>query len=79
MASARATIVSRSPTTLYQLRKFAKRNKTLVAGVAGVVLALAAGTVVSSLLAVRSDRLAELAERRAYRASITVISSISCG
>jgi tetratricopeptide (TPR) repeat protein len=41
-------IVARPASTLYQLRKFARRNKTLVAGVAAMVTVLIAGTAFST-------------------------------
>jgi WD40 repeat protein/predicted Ser/Thr protein kinase len=70
-------ILARPPTALYQLRKFARRNKGLVAGVAGAFVALLAGTVVSLVFAVRAEHNAAVAgekERLAtwqtYRARI---------
>ena len=60
-----------------QLRKFARRNKTLVAGVSGVIAALLVGTVVSILFALRAEENARVAEEReriatheSYRARI---------
>jgi hypothetical protein len=53
---------------LYQLRKFARRHKALVAAVLGIGLALAAGTVVSVLYAVRADHNARLAHENARQA-----------
>ena len=38
-------IVARPPTTFYQLRKFAKRNRTLVRGVAATFIALVTGII----------------------------------
>jgi serine/threonine protein kinase/Tfp pilus assembly protein PilF len=49
-------IIARRPGTAYQLQKFAKRNKTLVAGVAAVFVALVAGVIVSSWQAARARR-----------------------
>jgi WD40 repeat protein/predicted Ser/Thr protein kinase len=48
-------IRARPPSALYHLRKFARRHRALVGAVLGVVAALAAGTVVSLLYAVRAD------------------------
>ncbi|MHC4064553.1 MAG: protein kinase domain-containing protein [Planctomycetota bacterium] len=42
-------IVARPASTFYQLRKFARRNKALVGGVTGMLLLLAAGTIVSTI------------------------------
>jgi hypothetical protein len=63
-------IRARPPSALYQLRKFARRHKALVAAVLGIGLALAAGTVVSLLYAVRADQNARLARYQAYRARL---------
>jgi tetratricopeptide (TPR) repeat protein len=49
-------IVARRPSALYQIRKFARRNKILVGGMAAVFLALVAGTTVSLLQAFRAIR-----------------------
>jgi tetratricopeptide (TPR) repeat protein/predicted Ser/Thr protein kinase len=69
-------IVARPASALYQLRKFARRNKALVGGVAVAFLALALGLAATSaalVRAVRSDRLAarhlEQAEREAKKAT----------
>ncbi|MHC4427412.1 MAG: protein kinase domain-containing protein [Planctomycetota bacterium] len=48
-------IVARPASTLYQLRKFARRNRTLVGGVAAVMLVLVVGTVVALVLAIRAS------------------------
>ncbi len=62
---------------LYHLRKFARRNKALVIGVAGVFAALLLGTIVSVLFALRAvqnEQLANEKEREAtsqtYRARL---------
>ncbi len=57
-------ITARPVTTMYQLRKFAQRNRVLVAGLAGIALALLAGTVVSTALAFRAREAEERAEQR---------------
>jgi hypothetical protein len=49
-------IEARPPSTSYQLKKFARRNRALVAGAAAVVVVLAAGVVVSTWQAVRARR-----------------------
>ena len=54
-------IVARPASASYQLRKFARRNRALVAGVAAVFVVLVAGVVVSTREAVR----ARAAEQRA--------------
>jgi serine/threonine protein kinase/tetratricopeptide (TPR) repeat protein len=54
-------IVARPASTSYQLQKFARRHKALVAGVAAVFVVLVAGVTVSTYQAVRATR----AERQA--------------
>ncbi len=54
-------IQARPPSTKYQLQKFAKRNKALVAGAAGVFVALVIGLIASTTFMVR----AMAAERQA--------------
>ena len=52
-------ILARPPSTIYQLRKFAARNKTLVGGIVATIVVLAGGVVVSTWLGLR-----EAAQRR---------------
>ncbi len=52
-------ILARDPSTIYQLRKFARRNRTLVAGIVATLLALVAGVAVSTTFGLR-----EAAQRR---------------
>src|SRR5262245_53307120 len=61
-------IRARPPSALYQLRKFARRHRALVAAVLGIGLALAAGTVVSVLYAVRAGQNARAADENARQA-----------
>jgi WD40 repeat protein len=70
-------ILARPASALYQLRKFARRNKGLVAAVLGIFAALLAGTVVSIFFAVRAEQNARVANERervatyqSYRARI---------
>jgi serine/threonine protein kinase/Tfp pilus assembly protein PilF len=44
------------PSTRYRLKKFARRNRVVVAGGTGLVLVLVAGVVVSTLFAIRAER-----------------------
>src|SRR5262249_21826249 len=60
-------IIARPPTAAYQLRKFARRHRALVAGGAAVFAVLIAGVVVSTLEAARARR----AEQGALRESAT--------
>jgi WD40 repeat protein/predicted Ser/Thr protein kinase len=61
-------IRARPPSALYQLRKFARRHKALVGAALGIGLALAAGTVVSFLYAVRAGQNAREADENARQA-----------
>ena len=47
-------ILARPASALYQLRKFARRNRALVAGASGIFAALLVGTAVSIVFAVRA-------------------------
>ena len=49
-------IAARPPSALYQLRKFAKRHRSLIVGAAAVAAALVLGAVVSVLFAVGQSR-----------------------
>jgi tetratricopeptide (TPR) repeat protein len=62
-------ILARPAGTIYQLGKFARRNKALVAGVAAVIVVLAIGAAVSSWQAVRATR--EATKARAVQAFLT--------
>lgn len=57
-------ITARPPSTFYQLRKFSRRNKGLVAGIAATAVALIAGLVVSSTLLVRALRAEQLEKQQ---------------
>jgi tetratricopeptide (TPR) repeat protein/predicted Ser/Thr protein kinase len=61
-------IVARAPSAAYQLRKFARRNRTLVAAAAAVGIALVGGAAVSSWLAVRAVRAERAAREQLARA-----------
>ncbi|MCH8344568.1 MAG: serine/threonine protein kinase [Planctomycetes bacterium] len=62
-------IVARPASTLYQLRKFARRNRGLVGGVAGAMVILVVALVVISTQAVRINReAAQVAETAAMAA-----------
>jgi tetratricopeptide (TPR) repeat protein/predicted Ser/Thr protein kinase len=55
-------IVARPASTFYQLRKFARRNKTIVGATAAIFLVLIAGVAVSSVLALGQTRARARAE-----------------
>jgi WD40 repeat protein/serine/threonine protein kinase len=58
-------IAARRPSVWYRAGKFARRNKGLVAGLGGVLAAMALGTVVSVLFALREADQRQLAEDNA--------------
>lgn len=61
-------IMARPPTAMYQLRKFAQRNRTLVGGVIATILALAIGMALYASEAARARDSAQLALQEADRA-----------
>lgn len=61
-------IMARPPSTAYQLRKFARRHKALVAATVSVFLALIVGVVVSTREAVRAHKAELAAEDQRKRA-----------
>ena len=61
-------IAARRPSAAYQLRKFARRHKALVAGVAAVFVVLAAGVVASTREAIRAGRAQHAAQLEAATA-----------
>jgi eukaryotic-like serine/threonine-protein kinase len=70
-------VVARPASALYQLRKFARRNKAVVAGVSSVIAALLVGTAVSIFFALRAAENARVANEKeraatyeSYRARI---------
>ncbi len=61
-------IVARAPSSLDRCIKFARRNRTLVGGVAGTVVALALGIAGTSLMALREGRARQRADQNAHQA-----------
>ena len=61
-------IVARPASVGYQLRKFTKRNKALVVGVAAVFLVLVGGIVTTSVALARESEQRNLAEQREQQA-----------
>lgn len=76
-------ITAQPPSAMYQLRKFALRNRALVGGILATILTLVAGIIVASAFAVRASRLAEISARneatalaQAYRAEIVAAQAL---
>jgi len=55
-------LIAGPPSTVYRLKKFVRRNRTLVTGVAAVLAVLIGGIVVSTLFALRAQRQARISE-----------------
>jgi WD40 repeat protein/serine/threonine protein kinase len=63
-------IRSQPPSALYHLRKFARRNKAIVGGVAATLVAVVLGLVTTTLFAVGEARQRGQAEYQTYRARL---------
>jgi len=50
-----APLIAGPESTVYRVKKFVRRNRTLVAGAVSVLLVLAAGTVISTIFAFRAE------------------------
>jgi serine/threonine protein kinase/tetratricopeptide (TPR) repeat protein len=61
-------ILARPPSTIYQLRKFAGRNRALVGGVVATFIVLVAGIVTSTTLGIRAVTQRAIAEDNLTRA-----------
>jgi len=61
-------IVARPPSVNYRVRKFVRRHRALVAGVAAVFVVLLAGIAASTVLAIRASRAEQAAIRERDRA-----------
>jgi WD40 repeat protein len=61
-------ILARAPTTSYQLSKFARRHRPIVASIAATFAVLVLGFVVSTMEAVRASRAERLASERLLQA-----------
>jgi len=56
-------LIAGPPGTSYKLKKFVRRNRTLVGGIAAILVVLVAGVVVSTFLAIKAERQADLSNR----------------
>ncbi len=68
-------IVARPPTTLYQLGKFAQRNRALVGGIVAVFLITVIAAIVAWVLLVEARRQQVIADWNAYIANIAAAES----
>ncbi len=69
-------ISARPATTLYQLRKFARRNKALVAGAIGIVLMLVLGVIGTSIGLVQARESARIAKQQESAARTSAIEAV---
>ncbi len=69
-------IMARPPSVWYQVRRFARRNRAVVAGAVMTLVVLVAGVVVATAFAIRSEANAAEARRESYRAGITAASAV---
>ncbi|MCR9246413.1 MAG: serine/threonine-protein kinase [bacterium] len=81
--SERQPILARAPSTWFQLRRFAARNRVLVGGAATTALALLVGAVVAVIFAVAAGRAEDMAlenqrrsDRKAYQANLEAASAL---
>ena len=56
-------LIAGPPSMVYKLKKFVRRNRVLVGGIATVLIVLVAGVIVSTVFAIRSDQQADLSNR----------------
>jgi eukaryotic-like serine/threonine-protein kinase len=56
-------ILARAPSTVYQLRKFARRNRVLVGGVIAIIVVLIAGVAASTIFGLREAKALRAAEQ----------------
>jgi WD40 repeat protein len=68
-------ISARRASTLYQFRKFARRNKTLVGGVAATLIVAIVGAIVATKLAITATSRADALERTSYVAGLAAAAS----
>jgi len=55
-------LIAGPPSTVYRLKKFVRRNRALVTGIAAVLVVLVAGVIVSTLFAISAERKARTAQ-----------------
>jgi eukaryotic-like serine/threonine-protein kinase len=63
-------VTATPPTRAYQLRKFARRNKTMIGGVAALTIALLLGTVGSTIGFVKATQAKKLALQKSEESSL---------
>jgi serine/threonine protein kinase len=57
-----AALIAGPPSTIYRLKKIARRNRALITGIVAVIAVLIAGVVVSTIFAVRAERQARTSQ-----------------
>ncbi|MFB0553335.1 MAG: tetratricopeptide repeat protein, partial [Phycisphaerae bacterium] len=69
-------LIAGPPSTVYRLKKFVRRNRALVTGIAAVLAVLVAGIIVSTIFAMRAKRQANIAQAVADFLSDDLIASV---
>ncbi len=72
----RQPIRARAPSTWYQLRKFAHRNRAVVGGVVASFLALVVGLIVAVIFAIHATENEQRAVRNAYRSALAAANAL---
>jgi len=60
-----APLIAGPPSTIYRVKKFVRRNRVLVGGLAAMLVVLVTGVVVSTIFAIRAEHARAEAERQA--------------
>jgi hypothetical protein len=72
-------ILARPTTRVERLRRFARRNRAIVAGTTATILALLLGTVATAIFATRAVQSRDAAQWLAYRANVAAASAAFAG
>jgi len=57
-----APLIAGPPGSIYRLKKFVRRNRALVTGIAAVLVVIIAGAVISTVFAIRAERQANISQ-----------------
>jgi serine/threonine protein kinase/uncharacterized protein HemY len=71
-----AALIAGPPSAVYKLKKFVRKNRTLVTGIAAVATVLIVGVVVSTIFAVRAEQKARTAQAISNFFSNDVLASV---
>jgi len=71
-----AALIAGPPSTMYKLKKFVRRNRALVTGIAAVAAVLIGGVIVSTVFAIRAEQKARIAQAINDFLTIDVLASV---